>query len=212
MPKFGQGVPVGGTTGQELQKASNTDFDTAWVTPPAGGSGALTFLEAHSASTSATLDFTAFISSTYDTYLFKIVGLIPATSTSILYMRMGTGAGPTYDTGANYGAQVMRHNSGAAAFAGADSGLTQIQLTTNWLSTGSHPIAGTINFYGPQNATLYKFVGAELVYPDSGINNMVMANTSGQYNSATAVTAVRFYMSAGNITSGTIRVYGITKT
>jgi hypothetical protein len=33
----GVGVPAGGTTGQALQKASNADFDTAWVTPAPGG-------------------------------------------------------------------------------------------------------------------------------------------------------------------------------
>lgn len=32
----GQGVPVGGTTGQVLSKASNTDYDTAWTTVTAG--------------------------------------------------------------------------------------------------------------------------------------------------------------------------------
>ncbi len=30
----GPGVPTGGTTGQQLQKTSATDFATAWVTPP----------------------------------------------------------------------------------------------------------------------------------------------------------------------------------
>lgn len=29
----GQGVPAGGTTGQVLQKASATDYDTQWYTP-----------------------------------------------------------------------------------------------------------------------------------------------------------------------------------
>lgn len=29
----GQGVPIGGTTGQILKKKSNTDYDTEWVTP-----------------------------------------------------------------------------------------------------------------------------------------------------------------------------------
>jgi hypothetical protein len=34
----GQGVPAGGTTGQILAKASDTDLDTAWIDPAAGGS------------------------------------------------------------------------------------------------------------------------------------------------------------------------------
>lgn len=33
----GEGVPVGGTDGQVLAKASGTDFDTEWIDPPSGG-------------------------------------------------------------------------------------------------------------------------------------------------------------------------------
>ncbi len=36
----GQGVPAGGTTGQILSKVNGTDFNTQWVTPSTGGSGA----------------------------------------------------------------------------------------------------------------------------------------------------------------------------
>lgn len=33
----GEGVPIGGTTGQVLTKSSNANFDTSWQTPSAGG-------------------------------------------------------------------------------------------------------------------------------------------------------------------------------
>lgn len=33
----GQGVPTGGTTDQVLSKINNTDYNTQWVTPSAGG-------------------------------------------------------------------------------------------------------------------------------------------------------------------------------
>ncbi|WP_297868980.1 hypothetical protein [uncultured Flavobacterium sp.] len=36
----GQGVPTGGTAGQVLAKVNGTDYNTQWVTPSAGGSGA----------------------------------------------------------------------------------------------------------------------------------------------------------------------------
>ena len=36
----GEGVPVGGSPGQVLTKATATDFDTAWVDPTGGGGGA----------------------------------------------------------------------------------------------------------------------------------------------------------------------------
>ena len=40
----GVGVPTAGTTGQVLAKASNTDYDTEWITPSSGGGyGRLTY-------------------------------------------------------------------------------------------------------------------------------------------------------------------------
>ena len=197
--------------------------DGTWQVPAAGGGGGgggLVLLAQLTASASATIDFTtrnaagqsgALIQSDYDDYLVKFIGIIPATSTSILWMRMGTGAGPTWDAGTAYGSQLFRHSWNASALSGADSGANQIPLTTAWLSTGAHPIAGSLELYDPQHATLYKFVSGKFIYPDSTLGNMAVSEVGGQYNSATAVTAIRFLMSSGNITSGIFRAYGIAK-
>ena len=37
IPASGIGVPSGGTTGQVLQKSSNTDYATEWASPPRSG-------------------------------------------------------------------------------------------------------------------------------------------------------------------------------
>ncbi|MFY1047568.1 DUF7151 family protein [Chryseobacterium sp. GP-SGM7] len=42
----GQGVPTGGTTGQVLSKVDATNYNTQWVTPAGGGSGATLVLQA----------------------------------------------------------------------------------------------------------------------------------------------------------------------
>jgi hypothetical protein len=39
----GQGVPVGGTTGQVLAKIDSTNYNTQWVTPPSSIVAALIF-------------------------------------------------------------------------------------------------------------------------------------------------------------------------
>lgn len=214
----GDGYSIGSrwldTTADKEYVATDVSVGAAvWKeTTAAGGSGALVFLEAKTASASATLDFTTFISSTYDTYVFKFVNVLPATSTAVLQMRIGTGGGPTYDAGTNYGTQIFRHSHNASAASGADSGATSIALTTAWLSTGVHAIGGSLELYDPQSTSFNKFVSGKFVYPDSGISNMVASEMVGQWNdSATAATAVRFLMSSGNITSGVIRVYGIAK-
>ena len=41
-----------------------------------GGGGSLVLLESHTASASATLDFTSFVNAAYDNYMIEIVGLV----------------------------------------------------------------------------------------------------------------------------------------
>ena len=50
----GPGVVVGGTTGQVLAKASNDDYDTEWIDPPAGTGGGASVTVATTAPSSPT--------------------------------------------------------------------------------------------------------------------------------------------------------------
>ena len=184
------------------------------VTIPGGG-GALVLLEQHTASNSAQLDFTTFISSTYDDYEFHIIGLIPATNDVNLLMRMGTGGGPTYDTGANYGWSEFISRAGATAVQGVEGGATSILLagyTALISNSTSWGIAGHVTLADPQSATAYKQIYGKVAWYYGDGNLRVLSEIHGSYESATAVTAIRFYMSSGNIASGTIRVYGVAKT
>src|SRR5258706_4467449 len=78
-------------------------YTTGWhqITGAAAGGG-LVLLESHAASSSTTLDFTTFITSTYDEYVIEGVDIIAGTTASSILMRIGTGGGPTYDSGSNY--------------------------------------------------------------------------------------------------------------
>jgi hypothetical protein len=63
----GQGVPVGGTTGQVLAKASATDYDTEWVDESAGGGSGRTMVQVAPTSTAQTI-----VPATYDVYEFNL--------------------------------------------------------------------------------------------------------------------------------------------
>lgn len=175
-----------------------------------GGGGALVFLEAHTASTSAQLDFTSFISSTYDEYLFDIVDLHLATDNVNLLARMGTGAGPTYDTGSNYAWAGFRYAHNGSAAAGS-TGTTSLGLdASGGIDNGAnYGLSGAFRLFNPQSATYKRFIG-QLSYIDNALSPLG-SQFSGLYLSTTAVTAIRFLASSGNITDGTIRVYGVAK-
>lgn len=194
--------------------AATVTIDGSGVSGGGGGSGALVFLEAHTASSSATLNFTSFISSTYDSYLFDFVNVLPATSGGVFFMRMGTGAGPTWDTGAgNHGSTDWRWVPGGAAQSGGTA--TAIVLTNysaidkvvNTANLGG--VNGFARLADPQSS-IYKNVTAQTSWYNTG---GVIEGTSihGIYLVTTVVTGVQFLFDNGNIASGIIRVYGITK-
>lgn len=176
-----------------------------------GGGGGLVLLEQHTASNSASLDFTTAITSTYDEYLIEFVDLVSAVNNQTLYMRMSTNGGSSYDAGANYSWSVSGSNRFGQSNAGADSGGTEIRCSAGSFSnpsTGSY--SGSAKLFSPGSTTLYKAVmGTALELPDG----VTVQNDQfgGFYRITTAVNAFRFLMSSGNITSGTIRVYGIAK-
>lgn len=197
-----------GAAGQFL-KTNGAGADPVWAAP--GGGGSLVLLEQHTAAASASLNFAASISATYDEYLIEFLNVLPATNTTKLFMRMSTNAGATYDAGANYSFAALSSNRFATSTTGADSGAAQIQLMNssadNTVATGG--ICGSLRLFSPGSPTQHKGVRASLMFVTSG--TLESCESSGFYRSLTAVNAFQFLMSAGNIASGTIRVYGVAK-
>jgi hypothetical protein len=184
--------------------------DVAWG---AAAAGALVLLEQHTASTSATLDFTTCISATYDEYLIEFVGIVPV-SAADLWMRMSTDGGATYDATGIYSYDHQLWRAGGVGNSGTSA---QTKTLVSYSGGGSvststtHGLNGNIRLYSPGSTVLYKTVRGQVAYQESSGSFRVGVNYRGAYESATAVNAFRFLMSTGNIASGTIRVYGIAK-
>ncbi len=193
-------------TGKVLAVKDDTGAETVLGS---GGSGALVLLEQHTASSSATLDFTTFISSTYDDYLFELLGIKNATNTVSLIVRVGTGGGPTYDSGSNY---VWSHVDVYPVSSGIEGSTSDTSITLGGSADNSHQgVTGAMHLFEPQSAAFKTFTYDTVRWVASGINVPVRDTGSAEYASTTAITAIRFLFSSGNIASGTIRVYGIAK-
>lgn len=203
-------IPVGTDT-HVMTADSAQALGLKWAAPSAGTS-ALVFLETHTASASSSLDFTSFISATYDTYVIEIVQLRPATDTASIYVEMGTGGGPTYDTGNNYEWAADGRTSGGAAvtFDGA-TGLCPVFPTMSNNSGYGFGVA-SLTLYDPQSTTQRRTIAGSIYYVTSTGPAARQAHWGMQYTTlGTALTALRFIASSGNITSGTIRIYGVAK-
>jgi hypothetical protein len=198
--------------------ATGTDAGTGeihkaeWNAAHVGADFAL--LEQHTASSSAQLDFTSFISSTYDDYQFELVGVLPATDAADLYWQVGTGGGPTYDTtGGNYSSQIVGvKNDGG--------GINQVQ--NPGLAIIAYHVSSTVDYGGvqlsmtlrlPQSTTQRRNLSGmgQFVWNNGGLAVAAVTAFAQYQTLGTALTAIRFKFSTGNIASGTIRVYGIGK-
>lgn len=182
-------------------------------TGAAGAPGALVYLSTVTASSSATADVETTFGSTYDTYMIIGTTILPATDAADLQCRLKIGG--SYQTGSNYEYHTNISSAGGATYAGAAStGHTFIKMA----DATSNTAAGGVNFVmwiqNPTSTTTRKHIDwTGSAESGGGGTSIKTANGMGHWNAATtALTGVRFFMSSGNIASGTFRLYGIAKT
>jgi hypothetical protein len=121
----------------------------------------MVLLEQHTASASASLNFTTAISATYDEYLIEFVNIIPATNAVNFWMRMSTNGGSSYDSGTNYSWTAYGMNRFGAAQAGVDA-TNQIILNKSTIdNTSTKGLCGFIRLYSPGSTSVHKDVVGE---------------------------------------------------
>jgi hypothetical protein len=179
---------------------------TAYADAVGSSSGALVLLATRSASASATVDFDNVFSGTYDNYLLVFNSVVPATDGATPNMRIGTGAGPTY--------QTTNYRYASISFTTAATGQNLSAQAQDILfggfgvgNAGGEGLNGTITIYNPSSTARNKYMtSTESGMRDTGATLAVAQSL--MYESTTAATSIRFLMSSGNITSGTYRLYG----
>ena len=164
------------------------------------------------ASAVASIDVEDWYSVDYDEYQIEVLNLLPATDTDILYMRMSTDGGSTYDSGANYGTAVFYIRDGADSNTlGDSSGANEILLSDGLSNTQAQGgVSGSFKFINPGSTIFYKALNFHLSMIHSTSDYLHNMIGTAKYFSTTAVNAFQFFMSSGNIT-GTVRVYGVKK-
>jgi hypothetical protein len=169
----------------------------SWAAPASGGGG-WAFISSATASASATLDFTSGIDSTYAVYAFVFSNLVPATNSVDFYLRTSTDGGSTYDSGAS--------DYGWKSDSGNVSNDTEIKIsaTNTVTNTAASAISGSLFLYQP--SVTYVTSTYSIGYLSG--SSYERSDGTGRRHAAADVDAVRFYFSSGNITSGTIYMYG----
>ena len=167
------------------------------------------------ASSSGTLSFTSSINNTYNIYKFRFINMHPATNNVYFSFQCSTDSGSNYNTAvtSTWSAAFHNENDGSAGLEyGTDNDQAQgtsfqyLSQTTG--NENDESCAGELFLFDPSSTTFVKHFTARL---DNYISNDVQMDAliAGYFNTTSAIDAIQFKMSSGNIDSGTIEMYGI---
>jgi len=183
--------------------------------------GSYTFIKKLTASSSATLSFVdgtsdVVLDNTYKEYLFTFNNIHPA-SDSLLTFQTSTDGGSSYGVTATSTFFYAYHNE-----AGSDAGVgyhasrdlaqsTSFQALTgdNMDSGGADSSAsGYLYLFDPSSTTFVKHFIANTNHVETTPYTENNFN-AGYFNTTSAIDAIQFKMSSGNIDAGDICLYGI---
>ncbi len=177
------------------------------------GADAFVLIQSQVASASATIDFTTGLNDTYDAYEIRISSLKPATDDTVLWLRVGTGGGPTYQTAGYIHGATGVNSSGVAVIenSASDAKIAMAKSTAaNAIgSAGGENCNVTIKFNNPESSDFCIF-DYDVSYRNASNQTTSMKGT-GWWDTAGAITAIRFMMSSGNIAAGRFSLYGLRK-
>ena len=204
------------TTSGVLLPASLNNNSIANVTAynAAIATGNMVLISSQTASASASISFTTGIDSTYKEYQFYFINIHPASSGDFTF-NMSTDSGSNYNvtkTTTSFWAYhkedgtdpLLDYNTGRDLAQG-----TGFQSLSAGISTDSDSnCSGILTIFNPASTTYVKHFTATSNVFDNG-NYAINMYFAGYGNTTSAINAVQFKMSSGNIDDGTILMYGI---
>jgi len=176
-------------------------------------SGSLVKLSSATASNSSELLFDNFVdTSTYAYYHIVAENIISATNSTSLYMTFRQGGASGSDLNGTY--FLMSWTAfGNVAFSGFDSNAANTnfaQIGDQIYNSAGRAFNGLTKYFPSDGTNNGSYTMSDFVH--YGGNGQVRDRHRGQYlNDTTAATGARIYLSSGNITSGSIHIYGVKK-
>ena len=177
--------------------------------------GTMVFISSQTASSSASISFTSGLDSTYDDYIFYYVSIHPSVDAAFLQFQGSTNGGSSYGvtiTSSAYSAyQNEAGSSGVLAYTSARdlAQSTAFQYLTSGIGTDNDQVAaGSVQLFSPSSTTSVKtWYTRSNTYESTDYTQEYFM--SGYFNTTSAIDAIQFKMTSGNIDAGTIYLYGI---
>jgi len=200
-----------------LKFAVNNSLSAITSLPSGVSGGALNLISTQTASSSASLEFTTGIDSTYDSYVFKFINIHVS---NVIDKEMGfqasTNGGTSYGVTATTTLFQTTHYeddslSGLSYNTGNDlaqsTNFQPLMLNLDNADDSSH--SGTLTIYNPSSDTFVKHFMADgtNVFKNFGAGRQFVA---GYFNTTNPINAFKFQFNSGNIDDGIIKMYGVS--
>jgi len=197
-------------------KHGNNALANVTAFPSAVSTGKPVLISTATASSSASIEFTSGIDSTYDVYQFEFIDIHPATDNANFSFQTDTGTNTNYNQTitSTYFASYHTEDGSTAALqyvTGQDQAQgTGFQTLVDAVGNGNdESCSGTLQIFQPSSSTFVKhFIARSHGYNSSDYSTDLFC--AGYINTTTAITRVQFKFSSGNIDAGKIKMYGIS--
>tara|TARA_R100001015_G_C4568793_1_gene127192 strand:- start:12 stop:641 length:630 start_codon:yes stop_codon:yes gene_type:complete len=207
-----------------INVCNNNSMSAITSLPSGVGGGSLVLISTQTASSSSTISFTSGIDSTYKEYIFKFINMHPATDQVGFEFNMSVDGGSNYNVTKTSTFFISYHNeadnaSGLVYNGSVDNDLAQSTDFQHLIfPTLSHDndsnVSGTLHLFDPSNTTFVKhFICVNnATVEEQGATAPYTENfyVAGYGNTTSAIDAIQFKMSSGNMDSGTIKLYGVS--
>ena len=199
-----------------LNFANNNSLSAITTLPASISGGGMTLISEQTASSSATIDFTSGIDSTYDSYVFKFINCHPATDGAKFQFQADTGTNTNYNqTITSTTFYAFHSENGASSSLSYDGSYDQAQGTSfqdlifYQGNDADQQCSGSLQIFNPSSNTFVKHFIARGVRASA--NDQISDEyTAGYFNTTTPLTRFQFKFNSGNIDSGVIKLYGIS--
>jgi len=200
-----------------LNFANNNSLSAITTKPSGLSGGVMNLISTQTASSSSTISFTSGIDSTYDEYVFKLYNIHPSSDSDVQLQFNGSA-----DTGSNYNVtkttthfSAYHYESNLTASLGYNTSYDIAQgtgfqtLSTNIGGDNDQCGSGYIHLFAPSSTTFAKHFISNVSFVQSD-DVARIDYVAGYFNTTSAVDAMQFKFSSGNIDSGVIKLYGIS--
>jgi hypothetical protein len=178
---------------------------------------ALTLISTHTASADASIDITAGITSTYDSYEFHYVNMHPATDNSYFQFQVNAAGGATgfNETITSTSFHVYHEEDDSSTSLAYNTSHDQAQGTAYQdlaLSVGNdndQAASGVLTLYDPSSTTYVKHFSSTSNSAYVGPFTLQLF-IAGYINVTTAIDEISFKFNNGNIDAGTIKMFGVS--